>query len=195
MRFVVLCLLLLAGRMWADDVGGRVLFSERHHLGIAGLPEWEEFADSTPHGPLLDFCFTAQANPEEFTLLIRQRNVKIGWTVTLNGRRIGALETLGQALVLALPVPANLLRDGENRLTISRVPSPMLAQINCAARSQGRRPPGGGGDGGDSGSCRARNVSTKAPSASHMRPNSSVERGRGSTVRTSPSRMRSAAAV
>lgn len=110
-------------------VGIRVIAAGPHHLGLAGLPEWEEFARSTPSGPQLDLRFEASANREEATLLIRQRNVKTRWNVTLNGQRLGVLETLTQPLLLALAVPAGMLRDGENRLTISRPPSPMLDDI------------------------------------------------------------------
>lgn len=123
---------LLVSISWVATAGAqgeRVLSSAHYHLGVAGLPEWEEFAHSTPHGPLLDLPFTAQANTDEHTLFIRQRNVKTPWTVSLNGRKLGALETLVQPLVLALPIPKGALRDGENRLTITRGPSRMLDDI------------------------------------------------------------------
>lgn len=118
-----------ASQLALAAVGTRVLTAGLHHLGVAGLPEWEEFASSTPAGPQLDLVFDASANQEENTLLIRQRNVKTRWNVTLNGQRLGALETLTQPLLLALTVPAGMLRDGENRLTIARPPSPMLDDI------------------------------------------------------------------
>lgn len=81
------------------------------------------------HVRLLDLPFTAQPNADEHTLFIRQRNVKTPWTVSLNGRKLGALETLAQPLVLALPIPPGVLRDGGNRLTIIRGPSRMLDDI------------------------------------------------------------------
>lgn len=102
----------------------------RYHLGIAGQPEWEEFAASTPHGPQLELKFTAPAaNAEEATLLLRQSNVKIGWHVAINGQRIGTLEMLAQPLVRALPVKAGLLRAGENTLTIARGASRLADDI------------------------------------------------------------------
>lgn len=103
--------------------------AKQYHLGVAGQPEWEEFASSAPHGTQLDITFAAQANATESTLLVRQRNVKTTWNVQLNGQRIGTLETLTQPLVRALPIRAGLLRDGENRLTIVRAPSRMLDDI------------------------------------------------------------------
>ena len=119
----------LAAVASAQEEARRVLDAQRYHLGVAGLPEWEEFAGSPPHGPRLDLVFSARANPRESTLFIRQRNVKTTWNVTLNGRKLGALETLTQPLVLALAVPAGTLKDGENRLAIVRPPSRMLDDI------------------------------------------------------------------
>lgn len=104
--------------------------SRRFHLGIAGQPEWDDFAASTPHGPQLELKFTAPAaNSEEATLLLRQSDVKIGWHVALNGQRIGVLEMLSQPLVRALPVKAGLLRAGENTLTIARGASRLADDI------------------------------------------------------------------
>lgn len=107
----------------------RVLDPKRYHLGLDGLPEWAEFEASRPHGPQLDLAFRARANPTESTLFIRQRDVKVGWNVLLNGRKLGALETLSQPLVLALRVPAGALKDGDNRLTIMRPPSRMSDDV------------------------------------------------------------------
>lgn len=129
MRYLWIFALLTASPFALAAVATRVITTGPHHLGIAGLPEWEEFAPATPSGAQLDLVFTASANPAEATLLIRQRNVKTRWNVTLNGQRLGALETLTQPLLLALAVPAGRLRDGENRLTIARSPSPLLDDI------------------------------------------------------------------
>lgn len=107
----------------------RVLDATRYHLGTAGLPEWDEFMASTPHGNQLDLTFSARANSTEQTLLIRQREVRTNWNVLLNGRKLGTLETLTQPLVRAVTVPPGSLRDGENRLSILRPPSSVLDDI------------------------------------------------------------------
>lgn len=109
--------------------GLRVIDDKRYHLGTPGLPEWEEFASSTPHGNKLEITFAAPEITGEATLLIRQRNVKTTWNVTLNGQKIGALETLAQPLVRSLAVPTGVLKATDNRLLISRPPSPMLDDI------------------------------------------------------------------
>jgi hypothetical protein len=122
---------LLAGGAWSFPAGGavRVLDGARHHLGVAGLPEWTEFATSTPHGRQLELVFSAQPNAGEFTLFLWQREVKTTWNVLLNGRKLGSLEPLAQPLVLALSIPAGALKAGENRLAILRPPSPLLDDI------------------------------------------------------------------
>jgi hypothetical protein len=122
-RLITLLLFAAAVAAAADDAARQMLDAQRYHLGVAGLAEWAEFERSTPHGPQLDLTFPAHANTIEHTLFIRQRDVKAVWNVMLNGRKLGALETLTQPLVLALPVSAGALRDGENRLTIVRAPA------------------------------------------------------------------------
>lgn len=129
MRILLLVVLVAGLRPAVAADAARVLDAQRYHLGIAGLAEWTEFEAAAPHGPQLDLTFQAQTNSLEATLFVRQKDVKVGWNVLLNGRKIGALETLGQPLVLALRIPAGALRDGDNRLTILRPPSRMADDI------------------------------------------------------------------
>ena len=127
MRFVLLFLASLAA-LAAAEQAAHVLDAQRHHLGTPGLPEWEEFASSTPYGRQLEIAF-ATAVTSESTLLIRQRNVKTTWNVLLNGRKLGTLESLHQPLVRALSIPAGLLKPADNRLLITRPPSTALDDI------------------------------------------------------------------
>ena len=96
----------------------RLLDAKRYHLGTEGFPEWQEFVGTKPHGRMLEIRFDAQRNDAEQTLLIRQRDVKQGWQVQLNGRRLGSLVTQEAALVHALAVPPGALREGTNTLAI-----------------------------------------------------------------------------
>lgn len=111
-----LLLLAEAGRAATPPV--RVLDAGRYHLGTEGFPEWQEFAGKKPHGRRLEIYFEAQRNEAEQTLLLRQRDVKQGWQVQLNGRRLGSLVTQETPLVHALAVPPAALRDGTNILAI-----------------------------------------------------------------------------
>lgn len=113
----------------AEPAPLRVIDAAAHHLGVAGNPEWEEFARSTPHGLQLDVTFDSAPGAREATLFLRQRDVKTNWNVLLNGRRLGGLEPLAQPLLLALPVPAGLLRATANRLTVMRPPSRLVDDI------------------------------------------------------------------
>ncbi len=99
-----------------------VLDSGRHHLGTAGEPEWDEFAEDAPEGRELVVRFSGKANAGEATLFIRQRDVKLDWPVTLNDRPIGRLHTMEGSLVHTLAVPAGALRDGPNTLRIGPPP-------------------------------------------------------------------------
>ena len=116
-RFVPFLLVLLVASA-EDGLAQVVIDADRHHLGTAGRPEWREFAGADPEGRGLELRFEGRANPAEATLLIRQRDVKLGWDVRINDRRIGQLHPMEAALVHALAVPAGTLRDGGNRLTI-----------------------------------------------------------------------------
>src|SRR2546430_1160891 len=96
----------------------RVIDDKLYYLGTPGDPEWQEFAGKTPHGRRLDLKFNAQANTNENTLFLRQRDVKLDWTVDLNGRKLGKLFLSEQDLTQAIPLPPGALRDGENTLSV-----------------------------------------------------------------------------
>ena len=115
LAWLILVLLLLAA-----DAGAALqsLDARRYLLRSGNAPEWQEFEGKTPHGSRLDLRFMTQKNPVEATLFIRQSDVKQEWPVELNGRKIGKLFLMEAALVHAMPIPVNGLRDGENILSI-----------------------------------------------------------------------------
>jgi hypothetical protein len=117
-RWIAPSLLVLLVARAGDGRAESVIDAHRHHLGTAGRPEWREFAGSEPEGRGLELRFEGRANPTETTLLIRQRDVKLGWDIRINDRRIGQLQLMEVGLVQALAVPTGILRDGENRLAI-----------------------------------------------------------------------------
>lgn len=84
------------------------------HLGDPAAPEWEEFEGRTPHGRSLELRFPDPGGPRR--LLIRQREVKLDWKVTLNGRRLGSLAPVEQAMWVTLQAadfkPENVLTIG-----------------------------------------------------------------------------------
>jgi hypothetical protein len=102
----------------AAEVQSLAITDQEYHLGIEGLPEWEHFEGKTPHGRELELRFEARANAAEQTLFIRQRDVKYGWDVLLNRKRLGRLAEMHCDLVTSLAVPPGALNDGENILAI-----------------------------------------------------------------------------
>src|SRR4051812_1856897 len=89
----------------ADTEEGRAqvaIDAQRHHLGTAARPEWQEFAESKPEGQSLEVRFEGRATPVDAPLLIRQSDVKLEWDVRLNNRRIGQLHLNEANLVHAM---------------------------------------------------------------------------------------------
>jgi len=96
----------------------RVLDDRSHHLGLEGEREWRDLEGTVPEARSLQITFDAHANAQPSTLFIRQRDVKLKWTVLLNGRKLGALDLMEYPEVTTITVSAGVLRDGENHLSI-----------------------------------------------------------------------------
>ncbi|SVE05198.1 uncharacterized protein METZ01_LOCUS458052, partial [marine metagenome] len=105
--------------MGASGANGGVVVTEKtFHLGTKGVPEWSEFSGSTPYGRNLTLPFEAKANKKEATLFLRQDDVKQGWRVSLNGKRLGNLDRFESKVLHSLKVPTGTLIDGPNKLAI-----------------------------------------------------------------------------
>ena len=116
LRLIALALLLF--KVQAALPATVVLDKTLHHLGTPGEPEWQEFARDRAEGRSLKLRFRALDNPRAASLLLRQRDVKLDWDVSLNGRSIGRLYLMETDLQHVLTLPAHALRDGENVLEI-----------------------------------------------------------------------------
>src|SRR5258706_5032105 len=114
---LILSAALLAVAPWAS-AQSRILDANHYHLGVAGNPEWQWFEGRTPFSNRLDIHFAAESNSREAAMFIRQEDVKLDWTVQLNGRKLGNLFLMEQPLVHTLPIPAGFLRAGENILSV-----------------------------------------------------------------------------
>ena len=95
-----------------------IIDSARYHLRSGSVAEWQEFEGKKPHGTNLTSRFQARRNSQEATLLIRQYNVKLEWPVQINGQKLGVLFLMEDPLVSTYRVPAGLLKNGENVLSI-----------------------------------------------------------------------------
>ncbi|MDB6007520.1 MAG: hypothetical protein JWR15_4507, partial [Prosthecobacter sp.] len=91
---------------------------KRLHLGKPGQYEWEDYKDRSVDAERLELRFEGKANLVEHTLRIWQRDVKLRWTVMLNGRKLGTLTTAETAQECVMAVPSGALREGENVLVI-----------------------------------------------------------------------------
>jgi hypothetical protein len=101
-------------------------------------PEWDEFAGRPTRGRRFEATFEASGAR---TLLIHQRDVKLAWSVQLNGRKLGELVPMEAPLVHALAVPADALRAGPNVLSIVPPAGPdsiVLGPIALEARPLAR---------------------------------------------------------
>lgn len=73
--------------------------------------------------------FKGPTNPSEYSLVLRQRDVKASWTVTLNDSRIGELIQDERDMLRVLAVQPGLLRGGLNRLEITVMPGSVSDDI------------------------------------------------------------------
>jgi hypothetical protein len=115
---VIGSIILLAASPSAAE-GPRVLESQLRHLRIAGPREWSEFPE-TPEAEQLELSFSSEANATEWTLRLRQQDVKQGWSVLLNGKKLGGLVRDENEMVVCFAVPEGAIQSGENTLRIEQ---------------------------------------------------------------------------
>lgn len=98
-----------------------VIRTQPVHLRSGEQREWRSFPADSP-GPTISLTFESHQNVREYSLVLRQRDVKASWTVTLNDAVIGALLEDERDMLRTLAVPPGLLRAGSNRLRITGKP-------------------------------------------------------------------------
>src|SRR5688500_6254435 len=82
-----------------------VIRSEPLHLRSGEPKEWSSFP-ARSDGAAASLSFKSNANTGEVTLLLRQRDVKSSWTVTLNDSPLGILLEDERDMVRMLAVPS-----------------------------------------------------------------------------------------
>src|ERR1043166_2461270 len=98
----------------------RLLDARLHHLRVGAEREWADFP-LKPDAASLKVQFNAKSNGDEWTLRLRQQDVRLTWKVLLNGKEIGRLLTDENDTVVYLPIPAWRIVDGDNTLVIEQV--------------------------------------------------------------------------
>jgi hypothetical protein len=114
----VACLLAL-GACAAPEKAWKSLDFKVYQLGSPDKPEWLEFAKERPHGRDLAHSFLGEVNEAEQTLLVWQDNVKLAWTVSVNGKKLGQLALYEFPVITAFALPAGTLKAGDNTLAIA----------------------------------------------------------------------------
>ncbi len=95
----------------------QVLDPALHHLRAGHNREWSEFP-AKPEAAEWVVKFQSHKNVRQQTLRLRQQDVKQTWRIFLNGNQLGRLIRNENDMVRYFPVPAGILRTGENTLTI-----------------------------------------------------------------------------
>jgi hypothetical protein len=116
-----------------------------HHLRSNGEAEWDEYKNIPVEGSRLDLDFKSEKNTNDWTLFIRQRDVKVVWPVQLNGKTITNLFLSEDDLVNRVPIPAGALNEGTNRLSI--IPPKELDDIEVGEIRMVKGPVSHGSDG------------------------------------------------
>ena len=110
---LVIATLLGSSAVAADP---QLIESKLIHLRSRPEPEWSGFSEVSP--TQWKVTFSASKNSSEFSLFLRQQDVKQAWAVSVNSKRIGELYRDENDMVTGLAIPAETLKDGDNVLLI-----------------------------------------------------------------------------
>jgi len=123
MSRVALLVLLIVRSSWSAEAA-KVIEPKLVHLRNGAEQEWSDFPEASPGGKV-EIAFDALKNGTEYTLLLRQQDVKQQWNVTLNGKRLGELVKDENDMTIAFAIAPELLKDGPNQLVIEAGKSPI----------------------------------------------------------------------
>ncbi|MDX1564826.1 MAG: CehA/McbA family metallohydrolase [Phycisphaeraceae bacterium] len=95
--------------------------SKIHHLGNDDIADWSDRSTTKPEGKSLTVRFKAKANRTgPHTLQIHQENIhNKNWLVKINGKQVGRLKPFKGVMQHYLSIPAGVLKDGANTLSIT----------------------------------------------------------------------------
>ncbi len=112
----LLCLTVSAA---AEDTLEFVVQSRMMHLRRGEPREWHTFSEHVD-ARQLNRTFAGRVNESSWTIRLRQVDVKQSWQIKINDRVVGTLVRDENDLVSDFEIPANTIRDGDNRLQIIR---------------------------------------------------------------------------
>lgn len=112
---LVLPLCVPAASVWADDI---VLTGRMHHLRQMEPREWSTFPEKAEATRVKLHFKVSDPAARERCLSLRQQDVKDNWTISLNGESLGRLHIDENDMRVYYEVGSDLVKDGENTLTI-----------------------------------------------------------------------------
>ena len=110
----VLVLLFVAAAWQAKSI---LISKESKHIRSGTEREFSSFPKQTTSNHFYSE-FDATENESEYTLLVTQNHVRNQWIVTINGKKLGKLETHEGKLISHYVIPSKTLKDGTNAITI-----------------------------------------------------------------------------
>jgi len=113
-RFSVFLSILVCSPCIAQEV---VLTSDMHHLRHGSPREWSDFPEN-PESDHLQLNFLLSETGSQWTLSLRQQDVRQDWRIHLNGRELARLPVDENDMQVAFPVPSSMLVKGKNTLTV-----------------------------------------------------------------------------
>ncbi|HEY3372952.1 MAG TPA: CehA/McbA family metallohydrolase [Prolixibacteraceae bacterium] len=93
-----------------------VLDGSMHHLRNGQNPEWASFSE--PHQGKLRINFESTENAREWTLCLRQEDVRQNWLIRLNGQELGRLTVDENLMIDYWVLNPQVLKTGQNTLLI-----------------------------------------------------------------------------
>ncbi len=115
-----LALVVLAGIVGRAAAEGRVLDPALHHLRAGATREWADFP-AQAEAASLTLRFLCTRNETEWSLRLRQQDVRQTWRALLNSKEVGRLPPDENDMVIYFPIPAAMLIAGENTLAIEQI--------------------------------------------------------------------------
>lgn len=116
----------------------QVLDSTVHHLRNVEPREWSVFPLEAKEKQLL-VHFTSLTNTTDWTLSLRQYDVKQNWRLRINDHDVGALVPDEKDMLTYFTIPAGTLQDGDNLLQV-KSDDPTADDINIGSIALHSRP-------------------------------------------------------
>ena len=101
----------------ATQIDRSIIFEGTQHLRSGDEREFSRFEENADAEHFYSE-FDAKANDQEYTLLVRHESVRNSWNVSINNRKLGALERHEGNMTSYWSIPKKVLKDGKNSISI-----------------------------------------------------------------------------